>query len=133
VRILLTLFLAAMMAPAQDVPDAIIGVKIYYSNRVVKIAAAEMPQGWIKAPADDVQVVNVYHARTYDADGKPRHFKDTIEGKDYYFFSKTSGFGNADVIREIPEDAVGIKIGRLLPDGEWLKLYNRAHQDHDFN
>ena len=85
---------------------------------------------WQKAPADDVQVVNVYYERTYDANGQQRHYKDVLEGKDYYFWSPSQGFGVTDFVREIPDDVSTVKIGRLLPDGEWLKLYNKALNDH---
>lgn len=112
---------------------AVHGVKIYYGDgKVVKIAAAEMPKGWLKAPADNVQVVRVYYERKYSADGQERRYADTIEGKDFYWWSPTKGFGTTDFVAEIPSDAPTVKIGRLLPDGEFLKLYNKAHNDHAF-
>ena len=130
-RTLLIWLLLALPCAAQD----ILGVRIYYSDKVVSIpweTPEKFGKDWQKAPADDVQVVNVYYTRTYDANGQQRHYKDVLEGKDYYFWSPSKGFGTTDRVREIPDDVSTVKVGRLLPDGEWLKLYNKANNDHDF-
>lgn len=117
------LFLSALHAE-----DSVLGVKIYYSNRVVKIAAADLAKGWAKAPDDDVQVILIYPTRKQDG----KYLADEMHGSDFYWWSPTKGLGQTNELADIPKDAIYKRGKWMYPDSEYLKLYNRAHSDHDF-
>lgn len=114
-------------------PDSIVGVKIYYSKSVVKIPWASFQKDWVKAPADDVQVVRVFYDRTYEANGQKRQFTESYEGSDYYFWSPAKGFGKTNLVTEIPEDVPTVKLGRWMSDDGFLSVYNKSHNDHVFD
>lgn len=123
IRLAIVLLLAAPCW-SQD----ILGVKIYYSDKVVRIAASAMPQGWIKAPADDVQVVLIYQNRQQDG----KYLPDEMSGYDFYWWSPSKGFGQGNELEAIPKDA-NYKRGKwMYPDSAFLKLYNKAHGDHQW-
>jgi hypothetical protein len=128
IRLLIAMCVLSAVARAED----ILGVKIYYSKSVVRISWADFQKQWAKAPADDVQVIRVYYARTYDANGQNRHFVDSYEGTDYYYWSPSKGFGKTNLVTDIPEDVPTVKLGRWMSDDGFLSVYNRSHNDFDF-
>ena len=120
------LLLAMLFAGSLHAEDAIVGVKIYYSKSVVKIAAADLTTKWVKAPDDDVQVILLYADRVQDG----KRLKDEMHGADFYWWSPTKGFGQTNELSGLPEDAI-VKRGKwMYPDSAYLKLYNKAHNDH---
>jgi hypothetical protein len=122
------LLLALLLAVSLQAEDSIVGVKIYYQKRVVKIALADMAKGWAKAPDDDVQVVLIYPSRKQDG----KYLADEMHGADFYWWSPTKGLGQTNEIADIPADAV-VKRGKwMYPDSAFLKLYNEAHNDHSW-
>ena len=108
--------------------DSIVGVKIYYSKSVVKIAAADLATKWAKAPDDDVQVVLIYPARKQDG----KYLPDEMHGADFYWWSPTKGFGQTNELADIPKDATYKRGKWMHPDSAYLKRYNEAHNDDDF-
>lgn len=116
-----------------------IGIKLYYGDdTVLRIEAKDFATGWLQAKSDGVQVLRVYYDRSYriwdSAQEKPvlRNYAETIQGHDFYYWSPTRGFGNTDLVKDVPADVVAVKIGTMLPDGEFLRIYNKSHNDHIF-
>lgn len=124
--------IATMEVSGQGTAKAI-GIKIYYGDdTVLRIEAKDFKKGWLQARSDGVQVVRVYYDRLYAAEVGWRQYAETIQGHDFYYWSPTKGFGNTDLVKEIPADVTATKIGTLLPDGEFLRIYNKANNDHEF-
>ena len=104
----------------------VLGVKLYYSDKVVKIAAKDLPTQWAKAPDDDVQVVLIY----YDRKQNGKYLADELSAHDFYWWSPTMGFGQTNEIPAIPKDAIYKRGKWMYPDSAFLKVYNKAHNDH---
>lgn len=116
----------------------ILGVKVYYADGSIhRIFGDDLQGQWPKVPADGVQVVRVYHARTYDTWNpearrfEARCFTDTYTSHDYYFFTHANEFGACNLTRDIPAGAIP-KLGSEINKARWLEIYNRAHNDHTF-
>lgn len=106
----------------------LIGVKIFYSDKTVKIDAMDLAVKWSKTPDDDVQVVNLYYLR----EGEKRFIVDEMSAHDFYWWSPTKEFGQTNEVKDIPKDAHWKSGKWMQPDEAFLELYNKAHNDKNF-
>lgn len=117
-----------LFGPKVSLAQELVGIKIYYSNKIVKIKASNLTVEWAKAPDDDVQVVNLYYKR----EGENKFLVDELSAYDFYWHTPAKGFGQTNEVQDIPTDA-SYKRGKwMYPDEAFLKLYNKAHNDKEF-
>lgn len=106
-----------------------LGIKVYYKDCVRQINADQLAREWPLLP-DHPLIVHVFDERTYRS-GPQQTEKNIVEefcGHGFTWLSPTSGFGQSNRARDIPDDAIA-KEGLWLDKAEWLDLYNRSLQD----
>ena len=111
----------------------IIGWKLYYGDGSV---VSSKEKEWTDAPSENVQVLIVYFAETYEiwrdtnGDGvgdqlETENYRDMYFGYDYFW-----QFGNGQSA-QVPENAE-VKLGKELEQSEWRAIYNQALEDTKF-
>lgn len=107
------------------------GWRLYYGDG----ATYDSTRGsWEDAPATNVQVLSVYYEETYrifESDGwRIYPYRDMYHTRDYFYRVAGDVYG-CDQAPRVPHDA-SVKLGRMLDDPSWNRIYNFALQDLTF-
>lgn len=123
-----------------------IGWRIWFGDGSVRDSRQAT---WEGVPSNDVQMVTVYFAETYQRsvqdgwteDGRPinqrmvtENYCEQLHGQDYYWLDPSTqairAGSAADAPSSLPPGAQ--KRGRSMPEAAWWSLYNRAKENVRF-
>lgn len=110
-------------------------VRVWYGDGTIETFRANQPTKWRQSKSDDVQVVIVYYAETYQSWNhytqawRTLPYRRIYDSSDYYWIGADGLYsGNAgEIPQSLPNGSV--KSGKLIDDTTWWTLYNAAVDD----
>lgn len=103
--------------------------RIFYGDGLI---VDSHESSWELAPADNIQVVILFHQETYQIrrDGQlyTEPYRTVLHSQDYYW-QKGNRYG-AGAAKHVPKSA-NVKLGKWVDRDRWREIYNRAHADMD--